>query len=47
MLLWRTWAGEEVGSMERDPVELGWERSSCRGDNLIGSTDLGRFWFLG
>ena len=25
MPLWQTWAGEEEGSRERDPVELGWE----------------------
>ena len=36
-----TWAGEEVGSRERDPVELEWEGSSYQGDDLIGPTERG------
>ena len=53
MLVWCTWAGEEVGSMEQDPAELGWERILCPGDDLIGPTDVERMggwlrgtWFL-
>ena len=39
---WHTWAGEEVGSRGRDPVESEWEGSSYQGGDLIGPTERGR-----
>ena len=37
-----TWAGEEVGSRGKDPVESEWEGSSYQGGDLIGPTERGR-----
>ena len=44
LTLWRTWAGEEGGSRERDPAELGWERSLCQGDALVSL--VSRKWVI-
>ena len=44
---WHTWAGEEVGSRERDPAELEWDGSSYQGSDLIGPTERGESEILG
>ena len=38
---WHTWAGEEVGSRERDPAALGWDRSSRQEDDFRGPNGRG------
>ena len=38
---WHTGAGEEVGSMERAPAELGWEKSLCQLDDPMGLNGRG------
>ena len=41
LLPWRTWAGEEVGSGERAPAELGWARRARPGGDPKGLNGRG------